>query len=93
MTKLEREKLCMQECHRLGWDFIGISNDGYSDIVAWHRSGDDTYGYHTYVNYNNGEKASFYNGVYNLSFTELCSEVLDRIVKMTKKTIKENKYA
>lgn len=80
------QKLCLLECRRLGLDFIGIASNGTCDMVAWYRSGDGTYGYHTTVTYDE-EKASFYNGHYNLSFVEMCSGILNKISEESKENI------
>lgn len=87
------EKLCYLECMRLGWDFIGLSSDGFSDIVAWHRSSDNSYGFHTMVTYDGDEKASFSFGHYDLTFTEMCSGIINRISEMAKANIGEMKTA
>lgn len=88
------EKLCYLHCNYLGLDLIGISNDGYNDLLIWKSSGTNTYGV-SRVEYKGCEKAVIVETLDNgLDFTQMCSVVLNRISEMAKKNAEgEFKYA
>ena len=84
MTQENAEKLCNIKCNDIGVCYIGLSNDGINDICAW-KTGEENFGY-SVVSYTNNE-AYFIESYRVISFTQMMSDILDRISKKAREVV------